>query len=510
MATDSLEKSVFYRSLVTEHMGLFQEAGNNCWFICIPHNSSVRDVSRFDIPFMKAHILKPSPLLRNHYIPTNNTFVEDIELKSDILLVRERTGTPTPSSSSANTVSVKILGSEDAYNDKNKLYRIIQIDRALTAKHLHQSTVDSSPKVQDVISVKDCRNYLDSISESVRKEVESKVAKLKETLFSSNRKIDLNEVQSALNTIFEWSQSRFLSTTPANSALLAAQEDSSILDYSIESLLIFPFHDQLLRTIEEMNENESSHLKSKASMMKKKKLDMSSLGTEPDLDTFYPSLEAIDLLNCLPLEDNRTPMEKMFVFKSVQNLIREDLVSCLEAAHDPFTCKPMKTLVPDDLVAATIYTIMQSEIADMVMNNLSFIQTLGTKLPVMNEMAYSLVTFEVALAFIKNYNDEDDTHFQSGQVHSQNQKLSSHTSPEHKDRSGSFSCFRNKDSRFDKQLEQLSRMVEDLSTTTDNIDSELTEGQESDTDEKRRKEEQDFLRSLHKKSLFGMSYGRLN
>lgn len=514
MATDSLEKSIFYRSLVTEHMGLFQEAGNNCWSICIPHNSSVRDVLRMDVLFMKAHILKPSPLLRNHYIPANNTYIEDIEIKSDSLLVRERQLTP---SSSSTVVIVKILGSEDAYNEKNKLYRIILIDRALTSKHLKEPIAELSLNVQDVVTLEDCRKYLDSISASVRQETEAKAVNLKETM-SGNNIIDLNEVQDALNTIFDWSRSRFLKPNPSQTAspvLLAAQEDQSILDYSIESLLLFPFHDQLLRSIEVTNKEDSSRLMSQASLMKNKRLDMSSLGTEQDLDAFYPSLEAIDLLACLPLQ--KTPMEKMMTFKSVLNLIREDLISCLEAAHSPFDCKPMKTLVPDDLVAATIYSVIQSQIGDVIMNNLSFIQTLGTKLPVMNELAYSLVTFEVALAFIKNYKSEEETQQKSSPVKSQNKQLPSITTPpDHRDRTSSFSCFRSRDSRFDKQLEQLSRMVEDLSTEHIEVAAVVEEQQlhsdpESDKEvDDKRKNGQDFLTTLQQSSLYGMSYGRLD
>ena len=515
MATESLDKNIFYRSLVTEHIGLFQEAGDNCWLICVPHNNNVRDVVKFDAPFIRAHILKPSPLLRNHFIPINPVFVDDVQLKNDTLLVKQKQ-TSSPASSSSETTTVKILGSEDAYNDKNKLYRILLINRALTAKHLNEPVEETVLDVQDVVSVEDCRKYLDSISESVRNEVEAKVRRLRDTLLqtpsdlSETRKgvLDLNETQQALNSLFDWSRDRFLHPGgPLNATLLSAQEDPSILDYSIESILLFPFHDDLLRAVEEFNRQESSAIQSQAVLMKSKRLDMSSLGTEEDLDTFYPSQEAIDFLACLP--QNKSPMEKMMSFKSVLDLIREDLIACLETAHNPFDCKPMKTLVPDDLVAATIYTVIQSEFASVVMNNLSFVQLLGTKLPVMNEMAYSLVTFEVALAFIRNYKEEAH----NSKASPARTGLKKSVSPDQRDRSGSFLSFRNKDPRFDKQLEQLSRMVEELSTTTSNIASK----EESHEEEKPfgdlnddEDDAGDFLSSIHKNSMYGMTYGRLN
>lgn len=124
--TSSLDRNTFYRSLVTTHHAIFEEASNNCWTICVPTNKKLSNV-KMDASLIRAHCLRPSPFLKeyvsllfnfilmivflisSHYIPVNNAYVRDVGLKQDQLLV-------TQSDKTESVVSVKVLGAEDAYN----------------------------------------------------------------------------------------------------------------------------------------------------------------------------------------------------------------------------------------------------------------------------------------------------------------------------------------------------------------------------------------------------------
>lgn len=260
-----------------------------------------------------------------------------------------------------------------------------------------------------------------------------------------------------------------------------------VLEYATESIVLQPFHDKLFQLIRRVYGTEAQEIRRNCSLMNTLKLDMSSLGTEVALDPFRPRDQVKQ--HIAGLAEKRTPMEKMVTFKEILNVIREDLMQCIRDAHSPFDPSPLKTLVPDDLVAATIFTLTQNE-ADNVLFHLNFVQTFGTRLPAMNELAYSLVTFEVSLAYIRNYKDEKSEEKEAtsattaSSIVSPDRKHNAafpwQSSPDGetgsaKKRSNSFMSFRTRDPRFDKHLEELNRLVDDISFTsfTESVGSDV-------------------------------------
>ena len=195
---------------------------------------------------------------------------------------------------------------------------------------------------------------------------------------------------------------------------------------------------------------------------------MRTLGSEVDLESFVPRSQVKDTINSF--DTKTTPFEKMVTFRNVLNLIREDLTKCIEENHSPFDPSPLRTLVPDDLVAALIFTLTHSNWADQIYYHLNFMQAFGTHLPLMNELAYAVVTFEVALAYIRNYNESRNQLKESEGSNQCDenerypwQEIEGDSNEDHRDRSNSLSSFRIRDPRFDKQLKELNRMVENIS-----------------------------------------------
>lgn len=277
-------------------------------------------------------------------------------------------------------------------------------------------------------------------------------------------------------------------------------EDTSVVEYACESLVLQPFHDQLMQLIVREHQTEGEEISCRCTLMNSLKLDMSSLGTEVDLDSFRPRDQIKQLIS--EFADRKTPIEKMACFRDILNMIREDLNKCIADAHSPFDPSPLKTLVPDDLVAATIFTLTQNPAQD-ICYHLNFVQTFGTHLPAMNELAYSMVTFEVALGFIRNYKQADEREKSvtgSGSGDGAVEEVAAavtvfpwQNSPEQspsggKERSSSFMSYRTRDPRYDQHLKELSRLVDDISFTNSTGSAmtsspDVTSSSTGDTDE---------------------------
>lgn len=511
--TESLDKNVFYRTLFTTFHDLFSEASKNCWIICVPPNKKIKGV-KIDASFIKAHLMKPSPFLKDHYIPINGSYVKDIEIKENTFVVKRET----------DTSLVKILAAEDAYNEKNDLHRILLIDRPLTSRHLSSSFEDEDTTKKEISTFVECKSYLDSLSSQTLKDVEENASKLRVTIKDD---LDINQVLEVFAPVINWSTERFLMECHYDDDL-----DHALLEIAIESVILYPYHDKIFKVVCSEWQESAEEVAVKASHMKSLKLDMSSLGTEADLDSFVSRSEVTDQLDSLT--QCKTPLEKMVTFKNVLNSIRLDLLQYLESAHSPFDDNPVKTLTADDLVAATIFTLLHVKDIKNVFYSFKFVQSLGTRLPAMNEMAYSLVTFEVALGFIQNYAmaKREENRKQSGKsiafdnyskdtsrvssVSSSWSTDSNDSSSDARRRSKSFRSIRTRDPRYDKQLDELSRMIDELSTdpptSTDDqqgnrATSSITTSQATPTSNQ---DLGDFLNSLHTNSRFGYTYGKLN
>lgn len=437
----------------------------------------------------------------------------DVELTQNGLLV-----TPT-SSTSKNAILVKILFGEDAFNSKNQAYKILIIQRPLIDPFLSNEdycpaeAATDSP-VKEIVSYPDCLNYLKSIDSETVKRVEIKIASLvqaQESVFKT-----LDRAQSALESVITWAIEAFMFTCGGQI------EEPAIVNSSLESLIVAPFHNVLMSLLIAKLAPEARVLTEKIEQMVKLKIDMSSLGTEVALDSFRITPEIMNLLTDLAIV--KTPLEKASIFKNILNQIRSKLQNILKDSHSPFDPEPVKSLIPDDLVAATIYMLIElPSRVDMIFYNLKYIQTFGSQIPMMNEIAYSLVTIEVALGYINNFkiesfkiestpktiskgnnrvcNEFDEISpvdgsyqvplaqqtFQPEICHLNANDVTCEVnlfdvplasafggSPPHltkvkessEKRSNSFKSFRSKDSRFDRQLNQLQRMIDELAITS--------------------------------------------
>lgn len=391
----SLERSIFYKTLVKKHSKLFHQASNECWLICIPQDNCVKQCNLGDVTFIKSHFFKLSPFLKDHYVPVHNKEINDLEIQEGSLCISATNRT--------EKLRVKILLDHDAFNNNQQFYKILMVQRPLMSPYLFDESIPSpenanQDSVQPVVSYSECLNYLKRIHSATVDLILKKVACLiesQEMIFKSQDKSVL-----ALDSVISWAVSILQSTAPDGKI-----EDEFLMENCIESLFVEPFHDKFMSLLISDCAFEAKIIGQRVKQMAKLHIDMRSLGSESALDSFKASPDVLELLNDLPL--SKTPMDKAFIFKKVLDNIRSSLQSILEKSRSPFSLESVKCLAPDDLVAATICMCIEMPLkVDMIFYNFKYIQNFGSRICKMNELAHSLVTFEVALGYIRSFNAE--------------------------------------------------------------------------------------------------------
>ncbi|CAG2100707.1 unnamed protein product [Medioppia subpectinata] len=82
----SLQKNLFYNTLVRQFRKTYRDAIDKCYTICVPINDSYES-NVINDHFMSAHILKASPLLKSHFVAANNKHNFDVEIDGQTLRV---------------------------------------------------------------------------------------------------------------------------------------------------------------------------------------------------------------------------------------------------------------------------------------------------------------------------------------------------------------------------------------------------------------------------------------
>lgn len=213
-------------------------------------------------------------------------------------------------------------------------------------------------------------------------------------------------------------------------------------------------------------ESDEKQLKRKLKELSENCPNLETLGTEPIFNSFEITTTMRNLL--ITLDNRITPLEKLNVLKNVLNMVSESLMKCIESERNPFDLTS-KSVLPDDLVAATIFLVSQVQPSNLFAN-IRYIQTFSWHLPSKNEFGYSLVTFEVALEFIKNFNSSQLVNSWSPP---------SKTSPkEPRPRTYSFHVYNKQTSQFDGELEKITKLVERRPATIEEDQSGIEEARE--------------------------------
>lgn len=160
-------------------------------------------------------------------------------------------------------------------------------------------------------------------------------------------------------------------------------------------------YDQVLSAVEKHCAKEEHELQHKMQQLRLKCPTIESLGCDP----LYTHFVITDKMRSLigDIESRRSGLEKVNAMKSVLNEINEELSRSISKRSDPFNTATNVSILPDDLVAAVIHLLLNCE-STKLLTNIRYIQNFSWYLPTKNELGYSLVTFQVALEYIRYLN----------------------------------------------------------------------------------------------------------
>lgn len=106
------------------------------------------------------------------------------------------------------------------------------------------------------------------------------------------------------------------------------------------------------------------------------------------------------------LKTYKTPLEKLHCLRKTLDEINDELIRSTKKRTSPLQKLSCTAIASDDLIAAVICALVTVKVPEFV-SEVAYIQTFSRYLPCKNEFGYSLVTFEVAKEYIKNFSISD-------------------------------------------------------------------------------------------------------
>ncbi|RWS24628.1 Ankyrin repeat domain-containing protein 27-like protein [Leptotrombidium deliense] len=440
--SERLDKNPFYRTLVKEFVDIYYELNANQWIVCVPSAQSLQCV-QISRNFVCGHILKPSPLLKWHYIPLISNEISDVEIDNTFVII-------TRNNDENDKKKIAIIGEEIAYNSESKPYKIFVISSPLLWNFERMEAKKSEFDRNSLVTFTECKSYLRHLSTNITDDIEQKTRKLSSTYLILPSYLD--DASRRFQAVVDWGVNRLQDDAKI------LESDEEFLPVAVESVVIGLVYSKIFEAVKKRFAAEEELFQRNCLELKRCQLTPVDLGAQ----AIFKSVKfAKSFLECaLNLESKVTPLEKVYSLKKVVDSINGVLGDYIKNLSSPFGCaNPCESIVGDDLVACLIYLLCETQVINLV-NNVSFIKIFGEQLSQKNEFGYSLVTFEVAIEFIKQF-DKCNSRFSSTSPTPDNNEI-----PRDKTKSEcenkEFTDFEKTDlvtSRFDTQLENIRQLL---------------------------------------------------
>ncbi|XP_074602865.1 uncharacterized protein LOC141856453 [Brevipalpus obovatus] len=434
-----------FQVLLKRFIDVYRRAGQEGWLVCVPVLNNPIKLNR---NLVLMHVLKPSPLLKQHFIPYIKCDIDDIELENNSLIITR--------AKSTQKEEVKIIKEEIAFTQSNKISLFI-IERPLiklkppTKSKLKgclkdvKNDSDNSSNT-DLRTFEDCVQYLKKKSPKVTQEMLAKSLKLMSTYHVLPNYLE--DSAQEFKAIADWGAQQICRV---NSIQDVYPDDVCI---AAESFVIAVNNDAIFKQVQNRYQSEDSALERKFTMMENLGLTMSDLGAQEYFHNLVVPEEISQILN--DLRNKQTPLEKIYSFKSIYDLINESLTHLTLFTSNPLEKRPKNaTIMSDDVLAATIYCLIKVKPPKLA-SHMNHINIFSWKLPSKNELAYATVTFQAAIGFIMNYEVKDHTHNRSDSGCSMDFLDSS---------SNSYSSGRK--TRIDTEIDRIQELMEQTTVSND-------------------------------------------
>lgn len=378
-----LAQNPVFQALVNVHKDIYHQASSNNWTVCIPNSGFPLKVKRNFILF---HVLKPSPLLIQHFLTLQKSNI-DVEINKDrVILTRPK---------QVDSEEIAILSEEFAYTQDNKKVSVLIIEKPL----IKVKPVDGKVYFADEFSQQTTtiKTFEDSILH-----LRKKSSKALQELYLNSLKFDssciaseddLGVARTALEAIINEGIKKF---SHSGSTYQVKCLDTFI---ATETFVVAVNYEPIFKKMLSIFSRDERVLLE--SLEKVGNASITDLGAQNHFSSFAVPESVKEQFH--QLNEKTSPLEKLHCFKAIFDNINTALknipgppINPLEKIH------PEKiAIISDDILAATIFCLINTKPRN-ILSHVKFVSYFNWRLPSKDEFGYSLVTMEAAVMFVLN------------------------------------------------------------------------------------------------------------
>lgn len=422
---DDLEVNPLYRAFLSEFKSDFENACQMSYIVAIPHSDCLEEL-QIDQTLANHHILVPSRLLKSHFCPLQDDYIEDIELENGKLIC-----TPAKSQLGATSeIKVNILGEVIGYSQHHTRYKVIMIDKALIGASnlsLAKSFLVSrfSPIVgtrllgnrarlkppRPLLDHDSCAEFLESISQSVTMELELNVKQLQSRYLILSEYLD--DAAARIRRLADRFVPRYEAIIqPANG--VHRELTRRDIRLSVENYIVYLLHGKLMASIQNWQAKNDRRLLERFQQIYSSKITICQLGAQEAFADFDLSDElALELVRLPSLQ---SPLAMASSLVKAVDMINEGLNQCVKlkslTGEAGLSDGDKVFICSDDLIATFVYSLAQ--VRPPSLYSLSkYLETFGWSSSSRDRPAYYMATFQLVIQYVFGYDPESEVELQS-------------------------------------------------------------------------------------------------
>ncbi|XP_072032692.1 ankyrin repeat domain-containing protein 27-like [Amphiura filiformis] len=393
---DDLEFNPFYKCLQTSFREAFEYAQENCYLVCIPQAASLVGV-QISQAFVETHLLKPSPMLQDHYISTDKGGTKTIILDDDIILTTEGFRHPG---------RTRVMSEELGYNKEYKPFKLLIIQKPLegAVKGRRGSAGLSDQFLTPRIGYFENKKFLNLFPEN-RQHIASLDINIRQ--FNTTYMIVKGYLDAAAHKLRQmWEVSR--EAIIDNNHYVRLQSDSRLEDaisIAVESYIMGGVHSKVINAVTTQCAAGDRRLAQKVEELQG--VTGEQLGL---LEEFCCELPGA-VVELARLDGINNPHEKLLCLKATLDNITTEVNTHTKNRSVPGSSASNTVLTSDELIPLLVMVISHAKCGHLA-SNLYYMEKFHWVKNKHDEKGYTLVTFKAAMEYMRN---TDFSHIRTSQ-----------------------------------------------------------------------------------------------
>ncbi|XP_071790564.1 putative uncharacterized protein DDB_G0284213 isoform X1 [Asterias amurensis] len=381
---DDLEFNPLYKCLQTRFRNEFESAQDSCYLVCIPQTASLVGIA-ISQSFVETHLLKPSPMLKDHYISTDKCNSKTISVEDGIITCAE---------GFRQQDTVRVLSEELGYNKNYKPFKMLIIERPLEgARKGRRGSAGLSDEflTPRTTYAENCK-FLSLFHEnhSQLKAVDQKIWEFNQTYM-----ILPGYLQDAAHKLHGiWENARLAFSETNN--YIRLQSDSRLIEaitIALETYLMGGVHNKVIRAVSQQLKADDELLYERVTELRG--VTAEQLGVHKDFCCPLPSA----VVELARLDGINNPHEKLLCLKSTLDGITDEATVHLKANLIPG--KAPRCLTSDELIPLQVLVISQAK-CQHIASNLYYMEHFHWVKAEHTDVGYTLVSFKAAVEYMRN------------------------------------------------------------------------------------------------------------